>query len=157
VRRASDLVSNCRPGARGGPGKNLLPARGSPGTASLSAHPFSCTGFSGIKNAVGAFLPSLGRVLSSRDLDHLGYWNSRFPAWPCFTREIRKSCLKPRIGRAARNLCRGTLSCGVSRWAVDYLQKPVNPSEMKRIIRTHLRPAKVERWPQAGLGPSHWS
>jgi DNA-binding response OmpR family regulator len=27
--------------------------------------------------------------------------------------------------------------------AVDYLQKPVNPSEMARIVRTHLRPAKI--------------
>jgi DNA-binding response OmpR family regulator len=27
--------------------------------------------------------------------------------------------------------------------AVDYLQKPVNPSEMARVIRTHLRPAKI--------------
>jgi two-component system, NtrC family, phosphoglycerate transport system response regulator PgtA len=26
--------------------------------------------------------------------------------------------------------------------AVDYLQKPVNPSEMTRLIRTHLKPAR---------------
>ena len=27
--------------------------------------------------------------------------------------------------------------------AVDYLQKPVSPSEITRVIRTHLRPAKM--------------
>ena len=27
--------------------------------------------------------------------------------------------------------------------AVDYLQKPVNPSEITQVIRTHLRPAKI--------------
>jgi two-component system, NtrC family, phosphoglycerate transport system response regulator PgtA len=29
--------------------------------------------------------------------------------------------------------------------AVDYLQKPVNPSEMTRVIRTHLRPQRLPR------------